>query len=111
MSSDEQPTESSVSPRSHWLDDPAHVKLLWRAFLVVLALTVLAEVVVQLHPHFEVESLFGFNAWFGFGACAAMIVVAKALALVLKRPDTYYQRQDEGDVPGAEQREGSLDGR
>jgi hypothetical protein len=68
----------------HWLDNPRNVKRLWRGFLVVLALT------VQLHPHFGVESLFGFNAGFGFIACAAMIVVAKALALLLKRPDSYY---------------------
>lgn len=81
-----------MDDRTHWLDDPAHVRLLWRGFLVVLALTVLAELVVQLHPHFEVEGVFGFAAWFGFGACAAMIGVAKALALWLKRPDTYYGR-------------------
>jgi hypothetical protein len=79
----------------HWLDDPAHVKLMWRGFLVVLALTVLAELFVHLHPHFEIESVFGFSAWFGFGACAAMIAVAKGLALVLKRPDTYYGQHDE----------------
>jgi hypothetical protein len=76
--------------RSHWLDEPRNVKRLWRGFLVVLALTVAAELVVHLHPHFAVESIFGFHAWFGFAACAAMIVVAKALALVLKRPDSYY---------------------
>ena len=79
----------------HWLDDPAHVKLLWRGILVVLALTVVAELFVHLHPHFEIESVFGFSAWFGFGACAAMIAVAKGLALVLKRPDTYYGQHDD----------------
>ncbi|MDO8418670.1 MAG: hypothetical protein Q7S90_01445 [Rubrivivax sp.] len=79
----------------HWLDDPAHVKLLWRGFLVVLALTVAAELIVHLHPQFEIESVFGFAAWFGFGACAAMIAVAKALALLLKRPDTYYGKHDD----------------
>ena len=79
----------------HWLDDPAHVKLLWRGFLVVLALTVVAELFVHLHPHFEIESVFGFSAWFGFGACAAMIAVAQGLALVLKRPDTYYGQHDD----------------
>ena len=84
------------SEAPHWLDQPANVKRLWRGFLVVLALTVGAEFAVQLHPHFEVESVFGFNAWFGFGACAAMIVGAKALALLLKRPDTYYDgRRDD----------------
>lgn len=79
-----------MNDRRHWLDDPRNVQRLRRGFLVVLALTVLAEFVVHLHPHFEVESIFGFNAWYGFLACAAMIGVAKALALVLKRPDTYY---------------------
>ena len=83
-----------MAPRDdrHWLDDPAHVKWLWRGFLVVLALTVAVEFVVELHPHFAVESIFGFAAWFGFGACAAMIAVAKALVLLLKRPDSYYGR-------------------
>lgn len=79
----------------HWLDEPRNVKALWRGFLVVLALTVAAEIVVVLHPHFGVESLFGFNAWFGFLACAAMILVAKGLALLLKRPDTYYDGHDD----------------
>ena len=76
--------------RKHWLDDPRHVRLLWRAFIVVLALTVLAEPFVALHPAFAIEALFGFNAWFGFLSCVAMIVAARALALLLKRPDTYY---------------------
>jgi hypothetical protein len=76
--------------KRHWLDEPRHVRLLWRGFLVVLALLIVAELVVHLHPAFEVESVFGFAAWFGFGACAAMIIAAKALALWLKRPDTYY---------------------
>lgn len=79
----------------HWLDDPRHVKLLWRVFLGVLAATVAAELVVHLHPHFGIESLFAFHAWFGFLACGAMIVVAKVLAYVLKRRDTYYGEGDE----------------
>ena len=41
------------------------------------------------------NSVFGFNAWFGFAACAAMIVVAKALAVLLKRPDSYYGQRDD----------------
>lgn len=83
------------STARHWLDEPRNVKLLWRGFLVVLALTVLAGLVVPLHPHFAIEAWFGFSAWFGFLACAAMIVVAKGLALLLKRPDTYYERGDD----------------
>ena len=84
-----------MDDKTHWLDEPRNVKHLWRGFLVVLALTVLAEWVVHLHPHFEVESVFGFHAGFGFMVCAAMIVVAKALARVLKRPDSYYGKRDD----------------
>ncbi len=82
-----------MSPdKTHWLDHPANVHKLYRGFWAVLAVMVLAEAAVQLHPHFGIESLFGFHAWFGFAACAAMIIVAKALALLLKRPDSYYGR-------------------
>lgn len=81
--------------KPHWLDDPRNVKRLWRLFLAVLAILVLAEFAVQLHPHFEVEALFGFHAWYGFFACAAMILVAKGLGLLLKRSDTYYGADDE----------------
>lgn len=79
----------------HWLDKPRNVSILWRGFLGVLALTVVAGLFVPVHPHFEIESVFGFNAWFGLVACLAMIVVAKALAIVLKRPDSYYGRHDD----------------
>jgi hypothetical protein len=84
-----------MQDKSHWLDEPRNVKHLWRGFLAVLVLTVLAEAGVQLHPHFEIESVFGFSAWFGFAACAAMIILAKALALLLKRPDSYYGKRDD----------------
>lgn len=82
---------------THWLDRPNNVRRIWRGFLFVLGLTVLAEALVQLHPHFTVESLFGFHAWFGLLSCAAMILVAKALGLLLKRTDTYYAEGDGDD--------------
>lgn len=80
--------------KSHWLDQPKNIQRLWRGFLVVLLLTVLAEFVVHLHPAFEVEGLFGFHAAFGLITCALMILVAKALALLLKRPDAYYAKDE-----------------
>jgi hypothetical protein len=84
-----------MTPRPHWLDVPRNVQRLWRGFLVLLALVVAAEFVVPLHPHFALEGIFGFAAWYGLLACAAMIVVAKVLGWVLKRPDTYYEADDE----------------
>jgi hypothetical protein len=52
---------------------------------------------VPLHPHFEIESWFAFAAWYGFGTCILMIVVAKGLALVLKRRDSYYADHERRD--------------
>ena len=78
----------------HWLARPRTIRLFWRAFIVVLGLTVLAELLVRRAPHFEIEGLFGFGAWFGFLACAVLILGAKALGSLLKRPDSYY------DEPG-----------
>lgn len=64
------------------------------AFGVLLALAVLAEFVVERKAHFAIESVFGFGAWFGFLACAALIVIAKAAGLLLKRGEDYYPTGD-----------------
>ena len=79
----------------HWLTRPKTIRVLWIVFAIVLALTVAAEAFVAHEPHFEVESVFGFNAWFGFFACAGLIAGAKLLGMLLKRPDTYYERGDD----------------
>jgi hypothetical protein len=77
----------------HWLDDRRNQRLVWHAFLAVLAVTVLVEPFAALHPHFAIEAVFGFHAWFGLLACAAMIAAAKALGALLKRRDDYYDRR------------------
>ena len=75
----------------HWLARPATIRLLWRAFIVVLALTVAAEFAVEREEHFSIEGVFAFGAWYGFLACAAMILAAKAVGAWLKRPERYYE--------------------
>lgn len=65
--------------------------MIWRLFLVVLALSIAAQLFIEAHPHFAFEGLFGFNAIYGFLACAALILVAKGLGVFLKRRDDYYR--------------------
>ena len=74
----------------HWLTRRSTIRKLWVAFIVVLAATVAAELFVSHEAHFGIDATFAFHAWYGFAACAVLILVAKLLGLVLKRPDTYY---------------------
>lgn len=80
-----------------WLVRPTTLRLLWRAFIVVLALTVIAGFFVSHGDQGGPESLFAFGAWYGFGACAVLIAAAKILAIFVKRRDTYYdfERRDD----------------
>ena len=64
---------------------------LWAGFIAVLALTLAAEAFVAHEAAFAVERIPGWNALYGFLACAALVLVAKAIGVVLKRRDDYYR--------------------
>ena len=66
------------------------IRRLWQAFVAVLALSVLAQLAIEPQPHFALEGWFGFNALYGLLACAALILIAKGLGLLLRRRDDYY---------------------
>jgi len=66
------------------------MRRLWTVFVVILAASVMAELFITREAHFAVERLFAFNAVYGYIACALLVLVAKAIGLVLKRRDTYY---------------------
>ena len=76
----------------HWLYRLENRRPIWIAFVVVLALTVAAGFLVDMHPHFAFESWPAFFAIYGFLACVVLVFGAKLLGLLLKRPDTYYDR-------------------
>ena len=74
----------------HWLTRESTIRRLWIGFAIVLAITVLADMVVSHHAYFVLDGTIGFGAWFGFASCVVLIVVAKGLGWLLKRPDTHY---------------------
>lgn len=86
------PNPPRVDPErdNHWLVRPANVRRLWIGFSVVLALTVLAQLVIYVKGYFGVDGWLGFGAAYGFLCCFAMVFVAKALGVLLKRPENYY---------------------
>lgn len=81
-------------PQQHWLTRPETIRRLWWIFIAMLAATVAAEFFIEHEAYFGVDAIFGFNAWYGFIACAALIIFAKVLGLVLKKPDAYYEKRD-----------------
>lgn len=74
----------------HWLTRPSTIRLLWWLGGAVLATVTLAGISGVIHSHFGIDGTFGFYSWYGFVTCVAMVVIAKALGIVLKRKDTYY---------------------
>lgn len=74
----------------HWLTRATTIRVLWIVFALVLAATVLADLFVTHHGAFGLDGTTGFGAWYGFLACVALVGGAKALGVLVKRPDTYY---------------------
>jgi drug/metabolite transporter (DMT)-like permease len=74
----------------HWLVRPSTIRGLWICGSLILAGLVALDLVIEHKPHFGIDGSIGFGAWFGFAACVAMVLFAKALGVLLKRPDTYY---------------------
>ena len=79
----------------HWLVRPETIRWVWRISIVVLAVTVLLQLVIKIKGYFVIDGWLGFGAAYGFLACLAMVLVAKGLGLVLKRDEDYYR----GDLP------------
>ena len=81
--------------RGHFLTRPGTIRGLWWGFSALLALTVLAQLVFYVKGYFTVDGWFGFGAVFGFLSCLLMVLFAKLLGYLLKRPQDYYREEDD----------------
>lgn len=78
--------------RKYWLDDPRNVTRICWALYAVCGLLFVADAFYHKHPHFAAESWFGFYAIYGFVACVGLVLAAKVLRVILKRPEDYYDK-------------------
>ncbi len=85
-----QHVKRPAAEESHWLDDPKIVNRIVYGLCAVCALLVLVEPLVHRHAHFEADGIFGFNAWFGFIVFVVIVFSGRALRLLVKRPEDYY---------------------
>ena len=79
----------------HWLVRPDSIRLMWKIFWAILALTVALELLIKIKGYFGVDDWIGFGAAFGFFSCVAMVIVAKGLGFVLKRDQDYYREEED----------------
>lgn len=85
-------TDNSEADK-HWLVRQKTIRLLWIALAVILVATVVAGFLVHPHVYFGIDGTPAFYAWFGLGSCIAMVLIAKALGVLIKRPDDYYDAE------------------
>lgn len=83
-----------MNDRRHWLYRPENIRKLWHWGIGILALSVLVQLVFEVHGHFGFDGWFGFNAVYGFLTCTGMVLFAKLLGVFVKRDDSYYQDRD-----------------
>ena len=75
----------------HWLTRESTIKRLWIVFAIVLACIVLVDLVVHHHAYFGARRHVSASARGSDSRAASLLIVAaKALGWILKRPDTYY---------------------
>ncbi len=81
-----------IGEREFWLDRSENVSKLYRGLWLLCALLLVAELMVHKHGELEFENWFGFHGWFGFVACVLLVLAAKLLRVLIKRPEDYYER-------------------
>lgn len=70
---------------------PAALRRLWTLFALALLGALVAELFIHPHPTFNIEGTPFFNAWYGFAACATIVIVSNLLGKLLKRKEDYYK--------------------
>lgn len=55
---------------------------LWRALLLALLAVLIGGLFVESHPHFGIDAVPGFNAWFPMLSAVALVFLARALARI-----------------------------
>lgn len=82
---------SPVEPS--WFDRPKNINRLIGVLVVICVMLVLADLAYENpHPHFEpYETMFGFQAWFGFIAFVTVVFLGRCLRPLVRREESYYE--------------------
>ena len=83
---------SGADEPTPWLERPGSVDKIFWGLVAVCVLVTVADLFYHKHGHYGFEEVFGFHGFYGFVSCVALVLAAKQLRKVLKRPEDYYDR-------------------
>ena len=72
-------------------DKPKNVKIFLGVFYVSLAALLVLDFFIHQHGEFPWENAPDFFAVYGFISCVLLIFIAKALRIIIKRNENYYE--------------------
>ncbi len=75
-----------------YFDRPETIRKLWIILYVICGLTMVPDFFTHRHSYFGFEGFFGFYALLGFISCSVLILLSKALGLLLKTKEDYYDK-------------------
>jgi len=77
-----------------WLDRAGNVDRIVHTLYALCGISVLLEFFVERHETLAFAEWFGFYAWYGFISCVGLVLAAKALRVILIRPEDYYTARE-----------------
>ena len=80
-----------ASAEMSWAERPENIrKLIFGLVVACVAVSFADLFYTNPHAHFEIESTFAFQAWFGFVTFVVIVFLGRVLRLFVSRPEDYY---------------------
>ena len=76
--------------QQHLFDKPENIRRLLRILYLACALLLALDLIIHRHVIHAWESMWGFYGFYGFMACIGLVLTARQLRKILKRPEDYY---------------------
>ena len=76
--------------KKYWLDDARNVRIVYVALWLFGIAWLVPDLFLEKHEDVSFAASLGFYAVYGFVACVALVLTAKALRRILMRPEDYY---------------------
>lgn len=78
----------------HVLDRPGNVRRILHLLYICCAALLLTDLFYQRHTQHDWDGWWGFYPLYGFVGCVTLVLIARLLRRILKRPEDYYDAGD-----------------